>query len=405
MSKGKETKQPPVIPADCAPVPRARAAAAVLAAAGIVLLGAGFALGVRAGGGMARFWSSYLINGFFFLSISLGALFFVLLMHATRSAWSAAVRRIAEFMASNFWILLVLFIPLYLNLPDVYQWADPGYSTPLLEHKRALLNESSFLLRQAVYFAVWITLASWYARASLKQDASGGVELTRRMQRFSPVALILFALSASATAMDLLMSLEYEWFSSIFPIIVFSGAATGFFALFALALLALQASGRLRGVSAGHYHDIGKYLFGFVFFWGYVSFSQYLLQWYGNIPEETQWYLPRQSGAWGAVFVALIFGRLLLPFLGLVTRELKSNRMVLGFWSVWLLAAHWLDIFWIAAPARSPRSVPFGMLDAVLFAGFACVFAAGVLFRMSRHPLVPVGDPRLEMSLRHKSVP
>jgi hypothetical protein len=405
VSKGKETKQPPVIPADCAPVPRARAAAAVLAAAGIVLLGAGFALGIRADYGKARFWSSYLINGFFFLSISLGALFFVLLMHATRSAWSAAVRRIAEFMASNFWVMLILFIPFYLNLPDVYAWADPGYSTPLLEHKRVLLNENSFLLRQAVYFAVWITLAAWYARASLKQDTSGGVDLTRRMQRFSPVALILFALSASAAAMDLLMSLEYEWFSSIFPIIVFSGAATGFFALFPLALLALQAAGRLRGVSAGHYHDIGKYLFGFVFFWGYVSFSQYLLQWYGNIPEETQWYLPRQSGAWGAVFVALIFGRLLLPFLGLVTRELKSNRTVLGFWSIWLLAAHWLDIFWIVAPAHSPRAVPFGLLDIVLFTGFACVFAAGVLFRMSRHPLVPVGDPRLEMSLRHKSTP
>lgn len=240
----------------------------------------------------------------------------------------------------------------------------------------------------------------------LKQDKSGDVELTRRMQWFSPVGLILFAVSASLAAIDLLMSLEYEWFSSIFPIYVISGAAVGFFALFALTLLVLQGAGRLRtAVTAEHYHDIGKYLFGFVFFWGYVAFSQYLLMWYGNIPEETQWYLTRQSGPWGAVFLALIFGHLLLPFLGLVTRRLKRNRLVLSFWCVWLLAAHWLDLFWIIVPAYSPHAVQFGLLDIVLFAGFAAVFAAGILFRMARHPLAPIGDPRLKSSLAHKSTP
>ena len=170
--------------------------------------------------------------------------------------------------------------------------------------------------------------------------------------------------------------------------------------------MALQLSGRLkRSISIEHYHDLGKLLFAFVIFWGYIAFSQYLLIWYANIPEETDWYVARQSGPWVWVSLVLLFGNLLIPFCGLLSRHAKRRKWSLLFWAVWLLAMHWIDLYYLVMPSLSvptgghPAALPFGAIDICLFLGIGGVYLAGLVDTAGQHPLLPVADPRLRESL------
>jgi hypothetical protein len=179
-----------------------------------------------------------------------------------------------------------------------------------------------------------------------------------------------------------------------------------FFAAIILFAMALQIFGRLKtSITIEHYHDLGKLLFAFVIFWGYIAFSQYLLIWYANIPEETNWYLIRQTGPWVWVSLALLFGNLLIPFCGLLSRHAKRHKWSLAFWSVWLLAMHWLDLYWLIMPSLSVRTgthattLPFGPVDVCLFLGIGGIYVAGIIHVAGKHPLLPLADPRLEESL------
>jgi hypothetical protein len=214
------------------------------------------------------------------------------------------------------------------------------------------------------------------------------------------VALLLFAFTVTFASFDWLMSLSPRWFSTIFGVYFFSGAVVAFFAAIILAAMVLQLLGRLKTtVTIEHYHDLGKLLFAFVVFWGYIAFSQYLLMWYANIPEETGWYLVRQSGPWRWVALALLFGNLLIPFCGLLSRHVKRWKWSLAFWAAWLLAMHWLDLYWIIMPNLSPSALPLGAIDACLFLGIGGVYLAGLIHVAGQHPLLPIADPRLGESL------
>jgi len=376
---------------------------AVVGAAG---LGAAYALGNARGDGLKYFFHSYLLNYCYFLSISLGALFFVALQHATRAGWSVTVRRLAELLAANVpWLALLalpVVVPVLLGNTALYTWTDPAAvaGAELLRHKAPYLNPTAFALRCVFYFGVWGLLGRFFLVQSLRQDDSGERALTQRMERFSPVALLLFALTVTFASFDLLMSLEPDWFSTIFGVYYFSGAAVGFLAAIILAAMLLQATGRLsRSITVEHYHDLGKLLLAFVIFWGYIAFSQYMLIWYANIPEETSWYLVRQRGPWLWVSLILLFGHLLIPFFGLLSREVKRRKVTLGFWAVWLLVAHWIDLYWLVMPSLGPGSVPPGLVDAASLVGIGGLYLAGVVLLAGRCPLVPLADPRLEEAL------
>jgi hypothetical protein len=198
------------------------------------------------------------------------------------------------------------------------------------------------------------------------------------------------------------MSLSPHWFSTIYGVYFFSGAVVAFFAAIILAAAALQLSGRLKNsISIEHYHDLGKLLFAFVIFWGYIAFSQYLLIWYANIPEETQWYLARQSGPWVWVSLVLLFGNLLIPFFGLLSRHAKRRKWSLSFWAVWLLVMHWIDLYYLVMPSLGGQSatLPFSAIDICLFLGIGGVYLAGLVHTAGQRPLLPVADPRLKESL------
>ncbi len=377
----------------------------------MVVGGAGLALALGlalAGGqqGMRYFLHSYLTSYVFYLSLSLGGLFFVAVQHVTRAGWSVTVRRQAEILAASMPVLIVLFLPIFLPVVRgshaLYEWNDPAAVAhdELLNAKVPYLNMPFFVVRCVIYFAVWWFLGRYYYSRSLRQDETGDPAWTLRMERISPVALILFALTVTFFSFDVLMSLTPHWFSTIYGVYYFAGCVVGVLCVLILASVGLQASGRLTdSITDEHYHDLGKLLLGFVIFWGYIAFSQYMLIWYANIPEETSWYLARQTGGWVWVALLLLFSHLLIPFVGLLPRAAKRNRAVLAFWAVWLLAAHWLDMYYLVMPSLGAESLPVSPIDACLLLGIGGIYVAGVIRTAGTHALVPHHDPRLGEAL------
>jgi hypothetical protein len=386
-------------------------AARILAATGGSLLVLAFVLGLVRGDALRYFLHAYLVAFCFYLSISLGALFFVALQHASRAGWSVCVRRVSEILAANTLVMALLFlpilIPLLLGNVSLYEWLDPEITQDdaVLQGKQWYLNLLFFTLRAIVWLAAWSALVWFFWRRSLEQDESGDAQLTLRMERFSYAALIIFGVTVTFAAFDWIMSLTPHWYSTIFGVYYFSGAVVGFFAAMILVLLALQASGRLRtAVTVEHYHELGKFLFAFIIFWGYIAFSQYMLIWYANIPEETSWYLPRQQGSWTVVSLLLLFGHLLIPFVGLISREVKRRKALLGFWAVWILIFHWLDVYYLIMPQVKSSGMLVGPIDVCCFAGMGCIYLAGAMSFAGQRALIPLKDPRLGESLAFENI-
>ncbi|MCG3138024.1 MAG: hypothetical protein HJJLKODD_01880 [Phycisphaerae bacterium] len=379
--------------------------------AGIVgLAGLGIAVGLSkmGEGASERFYHAYLVSFCFFLSLSLGALFFVILQYLTRSGWSVVVRRVAEVTASNVLLLAVLAVPVMLGANHLYEWTVTNrvMEDDLLQWKEPFLNLRFFLLRLAIYFVVWVGLSRFYLGHSTRQDRQTDPRLTLRLQRWSGPAMLLYAMTVTFAAFDLLMSLDPHWYSTIFGVYFFSGAVVGFFAWQAVVLLLLQKAGRLQqAVTAEHYHDTGKLVFAFVVFWAYIAFSQYLLIWYANIPEETVWYLRRQNGNWALVSIVLLVGHFFLPFFALMSRHPKRRRMMLAVGAVWVLLMHWVDHFWLVMPEFAADGVvPLGLMELACFVGLGGCFVAGVSWGFRNRAVAPIGDPRLPESLAFENV-
>jgi hypothetical protein len=356
--------------------------------------------------GMDHLIETYLVSFAFFLSISLGGLFFVLLEHCTRAGWSVVARRVAETVAANVWLMAVLSIPVVLGIHHLYHWSDAAAVAhdPLLAGKAGFLNPTFFMIRLAAYFLIWGLMATILYRTSVAQDASGDPALTLRMERLSAPGMVVFALSLNFAAFDLLMSLDPHWFSTIFGVYYFAASVVAFFAVMPKILWALQWRGILKNaITVEHYHDLGKLLFAFVVFWAYIAFSQYMLIWYGNIPEETEWFLKRQTGEWTTVSILLIFGHFVVPFLLLVSRFIKRRPLLLAITGGFVAAMCWVDIYWLVIPEFSPGIARFGLLDILCFLGMNGVWSAAVVWRLSRHSAIAEKDPRLEESLVFES--
>lgn len=354
-----------------------------------------------------HFFEAYLANFAYFLSLALGGLFFVLLQHLTRSGWSVAVRRVAEAVAATMPHLAIMAIPVLLGMHFLYEWTheEAVAGDAILTGKSPYLNETFFILRIVLYFAVWILLANYYFRRSVAQDTSGDAQLTLRMERYSAPSMILYGFTVTFGAFDLLMSVDPHWFSTIFGVYYFSGAVVAILALLIVAMYILQSRGRLvRTVTVEHYHDLGKLLFGFTVFWAYIAFSQYMLIWYANLPEETGWFLRRQENGWASVSLLLLFGHFIVPFLWLISRHTKRHPAVLTAAAIWLLIMHWVDLYWLVIPNLRPEHPWPHWLDVTTFVGLGAFFIEAVVHRLKRCSLVPVKDPRLPESLSFENL-
>ena len=369
---------------------------------GLVALGAAAALGFSSPERRSDFFHSYLHSYTYFLSLALGALGFVLIMHLTRAGWSVALRRVAEVVARAVVPLAPLGLLLIFGLHDLYEWSRPDVvaQDALLQHKQVWLNPTFFIVRVAGYFAIWISLTSFFFRASVNQDRSGDAGLTLWMENAAAPGVIVYAVTLTMAAFDLIMSLYPHWYSTIFGVYFFGGSFVGFLAFGVVLLHFLRARGYLAHVlHVDHRHDMGKLMFAFVVFWAYIAFSQYMLIWYANLPEETVWYEVRQHGPWLGLSLALLGGHFLLPFLALLSSGRKRRAATLVAAAVWLLFMHWIDLFYLVMPDSRPQGNPFRVFDLLCFLGLGGIFAASILRRLRRVALVPLRDPRLAESL------
>jgi hypothetical protein len=285
---------------------------------------------------------------------------------------------------------------------DLYHWThlEAVASDTLLQGKQPYLNETFFYLRAAIYLVVWSLLAWWFRKRSLQQDESGDPALTKKLQVASGPAIVAYALTVTFAAFDWIMSLDPHWYSTIFGVYYFSGAVVGIFALLTLLVAAMDRAGLLGdAVTVEHFHDLGKLLFAFIAFWAYIAFSQYFLIWYANIPEETLWFLHRWEGKWQEASVLLGLGHFVVPFFFLLPRTIKRNTRALVIAAVWMLAMHYLDIYWLVMPTLHHHGAHFSALDITTLLVVGGVFLAGLGWLMRRGALVPLKDPRLGESL------
>ncbi len=399
----------PALAADAVSLPPDHPFARKLPAIGLGLGVTFLAAALVLGGGSARSLAAYLTAYLFAVSIALGGLFFVLLHHATRAGWSTVVRRLAEHLAATLPLFALLFLPIAFALPDLFPWARPeAAGDPLLAAKAAYLNPGFFLIRAAVCLGAWSLLAWWFRRRSLAQDASGDPGVTRRLQSLAAPGMIALALTLTVAAFDWIMSLDPYWYSTIFGVYFFAGSTVAVLATLILLVLALGGSspgGALGGtVTPEHFHDLGKLLFAFVVFWAYIAFSQFMLIWYGNIPEETLWYAHRIGPGWAGASVALAAGHFVLPFFFLLSRAVKRRAPTLIAGAVWLLAMHYLDLYWLVMPSFDPHGIHPRALDLLTLVGMVGLLAGAFALLMRRRALVPLGDPRLPESLSFENV-
>ena len=355
----------------------------------------------------SRAWHAYLVGFFYFMTLSLGGFFFTALQHVAKAGWSVNIRRFSEslmaFLPYGFGLGIVF---LYGSF-ELYDWLKPEVvaNDHLLQHKAGYLNKTFFFIRFITFFVAWIVLAKMMIGNSLKQDKTGDVNLTHKNVTVGVVSILIFAITYSFFSVDTVMALEAHWFSTMFGVYAFSGMFQSTMALMILIILRQVENGKLKGrVDMNHIHDLGKFLFGFTVFWAYIAFSQYMLIWYANLPEETFFFLPRSTGSWMLVSISLILCKFIVPFFALLPRWAKRNTAHLKAVSYWVLIFQFVDIFWVVYPHYSEEHVALGLPEVLIFLGFAGVFMWSITQFLGKHPMTPLKDPRQHESDHHHVV-
>ena len=369
------------------------AACAVLGAAACAFLGAA---------NPKQFFFSWLVSFLFFLSLALGALFFTLFMYACQGGWGIVVRRTCETVFATIPVMAALFVPLLFGLQDVYSWSVPGAAEhdALLRWKAPFLNVPFFLIRATIYFGCWSFIALLYYRLSRGQDATGDPTVSARLRKFAGPCIIVLALTSTFASIDWIVSLTPHWYSTMFGVYFFAGSFVGFIALLSVVAAAMRGAGLLDTViSTEHLHDLGKFLFAFTSFWAYIGFSQFFLIWYANLPEESIWFKARLEGSWTIVSLLLMAGHFGVPFFYLMGRTVKRRGWTLAVGGTWLLAMHFVDLYWQVMPTLHPEGVRPSALDVAAFLAVGGCFVAAAGWLMRRQALVPLRDPRLAESL------
>jgi hypothetical protein len=290
---------------------------------------------------------------------------------------------------------------------DVYHWThaelfDPtdSHYDPIIAGKEGYLNTPFFLVRIAFYFLVWGVLSYKLYTLSVIEDVTGSPDIKIRQRRVSAIGLPLAAITTAFGSFDLLMSVDPHWFSTIFGVYFFAASFWTVHALIALIAIILQRGvGLQKIVSAEHYQDLGKLMFGFTVFWAYIAFSQYMLIWYGNLPEETVWYRHRLAHGWETHSAVLLIAHFIIPFWVLVSRGAKRKKPILAFMAVWFLTMNWFDIHWLIMPVHSVDHASIHWLSLTCWLGLFGLMFGTVMYRLSRHALVPQNDPFLSSSI------
>jgi len=354
-----------------------------------------------------RFFESYLVAFCFAAFTLLGCMFFVFVQFLTGAAWSSSVRRFMENIMISVPAGFLLFIPVAVGATHLYSWTDPhlAMTDPVIHGKIAYLNEKSFMIRAAIFFALWSIWAYAVSYQSAKQDKTKSIMQMHAASKWSAPGLLVVMFGGSLASFDWIMSLNPHWYSTIFGLYCIAGGAGAFFAIITLIAQGFQSGGELKhSITKEHYHDLGKWMFALAVFWTYMAVSQYLLIWYANIPEETIYFRQRLVGGWTALSVFLPIGRFIIPFGLLVGRPAKRNPKVLRFAAIWIILMELLDMYWMIMPTFYPNGPSLHWLDLAALGGVISVLGLVFWSRFHRHPMVVVGDMRFEQGLHFHQV-
>ncbi len=342
------------------------------------------------------------VIGFTFLaSIAVGAIFFIALEYIAGAVWSTPFRRVIEFLGMLIVPTVILSIPLFFNLHDLFHWthAEAMATDPILKSKEPYLNEQFFTIRFAAYIVIWGLFYFIFRHNSLKQDLDTDQKRTKKNIALAAAFLPLMAISISLFSIDWLMSLEPHWFSTMFGVYFFTGAILTALCVTTYFVVYLSERGYFfKGINENHYYSFGALMFGLLSFWAYIAFSQFMLIWYANLPEETFWFIERWQNGWEYVSVAIVLINFWIPYFMLVSRPSKMNTKNLKRSAILLIFAHFLDLYWLVMPTYSETPV-FGFHELafpVLVIGLIIVIFA---MQTKKYNLVPVGDPKLQRGI------
>ncbi|HEY8186764.1 MAG TPA: hypothetical protein VIF64_11870 [Pyrinomonadaceae bacterium] len=353
----------------------------------------------------AQFFQSYLFAFSFWAGISVGSLALLMLQHMTGGGWGLVIRRVLEAATRTLPLVLILFVPILVGAHSIFPWTheEEIAKHPALIEKTKYLNLSFFTVRAAIYFAIWLALAYFLNRWSLLQDKTADQVLNKRMRVLSGPGMVLFVFTVTFASIDWFMSLDPEWSSTIYGFIFVASWALSALA-FVIAVLAwLSKHEPMNHVVAQlHFHDLGKLLLALVMLWTYFAFSQFLIIWSGNLPEEIRWYLPRLHGTWGAIALAVVILHFAFPFLFLLSRSLKRNAGKLVIVAVLILVMRLFDLFWMIAPDFTHEQFHIHWMDVVAPVAMGGLWLATFAWALRQRPLIPINDPLYETVLEQK---
>jgi hypothetical protein len=349
-----------------------------------------------------QFFHSYLLAYLFWLAAALGGLALTMLHHLSGGGWGVVLRRIFEAAARTLPWMALFFVPLVFGLRDLYPWTDTAAVAQdhVLKEKTLYLNVPFFLARAVIYFIVWIGLASALTRWSAEQDRTAAPGLAVRMRNTSAIGLVLYFATMTFASIDWAMSLEPHWFSTMYGFLFVIGQAIMALAIGIVVARRLSAEAPMSAVyNAGHFHDFGKLLFAFTMVWAYLAFSQFLIIWSANLPEEIPWYQHRFSHGWEFIGLALVAFHFAVPFIVLLSRRSKRNAAVLAGMAMWLIAARFLDLFFMIGPEAYPRGLAIHWLDLAAAIGLGGIWVAFFAANLKSRPLLPLHDAGVENAL------
>jgi hypothetical protein len=349
-----------------------------------------------------QFFRSYLFGFTFWVGITVGSLALLMLQHLTGGGWGFVIRRVLEAATRTLPLMLLLFVPIVIGAHWIYPWTNPEKmaSPVLLAKSRGYLNLEFFIVRAAIYFAIWLVIAYFLNRWSLEQDRTAGRQFTKRMQVLSGPGMVLFVFTVTFASIDWLMSLDPEWSSTIYGFIFVAAWSLSALA-FVIAVMAVLAKHEPMNlvVAQLHFHDLGKLLLALVMLWAYFAFSQFLIIWSGNLPEEISWYLPRTRGGWGAIALTVVILHFALPFLFLLSRSLKRDASKLVIIAALILVMRLIDLLWMIAPGFTGEHFHISWMDVVAPIAIGGLWLAAFAWQLSKRALIPINDPQYESVL------
>lgn len=368
----------------------------ILLAIGILLFAVSYSMDA------ARTSFNGIIAFMFLFSIGVGSLFLVALEYLGGAEWSVPFRRVSEFFAALLFVVPIIALPAIFNLHDIFHWThtEALESDAILKGKSPYLNEPFFIVRTVIVFLVFIAFYFVLIGNSQKQDKKADNKLSKTNVKISAAFMPFFAIFITVMAMDWMMSLEPHWFSTIFGVYYFSGTLVAALAALTFAAVTLNEKGYLaKGILEDHYYSLGALMFAFINFWAYIAFSQFLLIWYANLPEETFWFIHRWEGGWMYISIGLIFVHFIIPYALLLSQPSKMNPRNLKFASLWILFAHFYDMYWLIMPNYGKEHIVFGWMEFVF-----PIIAVGLMLTVFNYAaknknLIPVNDPKLKKGL------